>query len=30
MYTLLKRGTVYAVVPEHMPDGTPAAAILRY
>jgi hypothetical protein len=29
-YTLLRRGTVYAVVPEHMPDGTAAAAILRY
>jgi hypothetical protein len=30
MYTLLRRGTVYAVAPEHMPDRTPAAAILRY
>jgi len=29
-YTLLRRGTVYAVDPEHMPDATPAAAILRY
>jgi hypothetical protein len=30
MYTLLRRGTVYAVAPEQMPDRTPAAAILRY
>jgi hypothetical protein len=30
MYTLLKRGTVYAVAPEQMPDRTPAAALLRY
>jgi Bacterial archaeo-eukaryotic release factor family 3 len=30
MYTLLRRGTVYAVAPERMPDHTPAAAILRY
>jgi len=29
-YTLLRRGTVYAVASEHMPDCTPAAAILRY
>jgi Bacterial archaeo-eukaryotic release factor family 3 len=29
-YTLLRRGTVYAVAPEQMPNGTPAAAILRY
>lgn len=29
-YTLLKRGTVYAVDPEQLPDRTPAAAILRY
>jgi Bacterial archaeo-eukaryotic release factor family 3 len=30
MYTLLRRGTVYALAPEQMPDRTPAAAILRY
>ena len=30
MYTLLRRGTVYAVAPGQMPDRTPAAAILRY
>jgi hypothetical protein len=30
MYTLLKRGTVYAVAPDQMPARTPAAAILRY
>jgi Bacterial archaeo-eukaryotic release factor family 3 len=30
MYTLLRRGTVYAVAPEQMPDHTPGAAILRY
>jgi hypothetical protein len=30
MYTLLRRGTVYAVPAEHMPADTPAAAILRY
>jgi hypothetical protein len=30
MYTLLRRGTVYAVAPGEMPDGTPAAATLRY
>ena len=30
MYTLLRRGTVYAVAPDQMPDRTPAAAILRY
>jgi hypothetical protein len=29
-YTLLRRGTVYAVGPAHMPDATAAAAILRY
>jgi hypothetical protein len=29
-YTLLKRGTVYAVDPEQLPDRSPAAAILRY
>ena len=29
-YTLLRRGTVYAVAPEQVPDHTPAAAILRY
>jgi hypothetical protein len=29
-YTLLRRGTVYAVTPEESPDRTPAAAILRY
>jgi hypothetical protein len=29
-YTLLRRGTVYAVASEHMPADTPAAAILRY
>jgi hypothetical protein len=29
-YTLLRRGTVYAVAPEYLPDATPAAAILRY
>jgi release factor family 3 len=29
-YTLLRRGTVYAVPAEHVPAGTPAAAILRY
>jgi hypothetical protein len=30
MYTLQRRGTVYAVAPQQMPDRTPAAAILRY
>jgi hypothetical protein len=30
MYTLLRRGSVYAVAPEQMPEQTPAAAILRY
>jgi hypothetical protein len=30
MYTLLKRGTIYAVGLEQMPEHTPAAAILRY
>jgi hypothetical protein len=30
MYTLLRRGAVYAVTPEQMPDRTSAAAILRY
>jgi hypothetical protein len=30
VYTLLRRGTVYAVIPEQMPEHTPAAAILRY
>ena len=30
MYTLLTRGTVYAIAPDQMPDQTPAAAILRY
>jgi hypothetical protein len=30
IYTLLKRGTVYAVAPDQMPDRTKAAAILRY
>ena len=29
-YTLLRRGTVYAVTPEEAPHRTPAAAILRY
>ena len=29
-YTLLRRGTVYAVAPEYMPDTAPAAAILRW
>lgn len=29
-YTLLKRGTIYAVEFEQMPEHTPAAAILRY
>jgi hypothetical protein len=28
--TYLKGGTVYAVEPEMMPGGTPAAAVLRY
>jgi hypothetical protein len=30
MYTLLKRGTIYAVRLDQMPERTPAAAILRY
>jgi hypothetical protein len=30
MYTLLKRGTIYAVGLDQMPECTPAAAILRY
>jgi hypothetical protein len=30
MYTLLKRGTIYAVGLDQMPERTPAAAILRY
>jgi Bacterial archaeo-eukaryotic release factor family 3 len=30
MYTLLKRGTIYAAGLEQMPEHTPAAAILRY
>lgn len=30
MYTLLKRGTIYAVGLDQMPGRTPAAAILRY
>lgn len=30
MYTLLRRGTIYAVPPHQMPDRTQAAAILRY
>jgi len=29
-YTLSRRGTVYAVAPEYIPEATPAAAILRY
>jgi Bacterial archaeo-eukaryotic release factor family 3 len=29
-YTLLRRGTVYAITPDELPDRTPAAAILRY
>jgi hypothetical protein len=29
-YTLMRRGTVYAVAPEQMPEHTPVAAILRY
>lgn len=28
--TLLKGGTVYAVTPDAVPDGTPVAALLRY
>jgi hypothetical protein len=30
MYTLLKRGTIYAVELDQMPEHSPAAAILRY
>jgi hypothetical protein len=30
MYTLMRRGTVYAVAPEQVPEHTLAAAILRY
>jgi hypothetical protein len=30
VYTFLRRGTVYAVAPDQMPDHTPVAAILRY
>jgi hypothetical protein len=30
MYTIMRRGTVYAVAPEQMPEHTLAAAILRY
>jgi Bacterial archaeo-eukaryotic release factor family 3 len=30
MYTLLRRGTVYAVTPDELPDRSLAAAILRY
>jgi Bacterial archaeo-eukaryotic release factor family 3 len=30
MYTLMRRGTVYVVAPEQMPEHTLAAAILRY
>ena len=30
IYTLLKRGTIYAVELDQMPEHTPAAAILRY
>jgi hypothetical protein len=30
MYTLLRRGTVYAVTPNELPDRSLAAAILRY
>jgi hypothetical protein len=30
MYTLMRRGTVYAVAPEQVPKPTLAAAILRY
>ena len=30
MYTLLRRGTIYAVGLEEMPEHTPAAAILGY
>jgi hypothetical protein len=30
MYTFLKRGTIYAVNPDELPDRSPAAAILRY
>jgi hypothetical protein len=30
VHTYLKGGTVYAVEPEMMPGGTPAAAVLRY
>ncbi|MDD4858831.1 MAG: hypothetical protein PHR56_01300 [Dehalococcoidales bacterium] len=29
-HTLAHRGTVHVVAPENMPDGTPAAAVLRY
>jgi len=29
-YTLMRRGTVYAVAPEQIPEATTAAAILRY
>jgi Bacterial archaeo-eukaryotic release factor family 3 len=30
MYTLLRRGTVYAVTPDELPDQSLAAALLRY
>jgi hypothetical protein len=30
MYTLLRRGTVYAVTPDELPDRSLAAALLRY
>ena len=30
MYTFLKRGTIYAVTADELPDRNPAAAILRY